>query len=75
MEAAKIVKRPPTVRAVKNSGYSEGGASYSKNALKGMIPNSRAPWEDIDDNNYTLRQRSRMLYMASPVAAKRIERM
>ena len=73
MEAAKIVKRPPSVRAVKNSGYSEGGASYSKNALKGMIPNSRAPWEDIDDNNYTLRQRSRMLYMASPIAASAIK--
>lgn len=77
MEAAKITKRPPRLKTkhgvVINSGYSEGGASYRKNALKGMLPNSRAPWEDIDNNNYTLRQRSRMLYMASPIAASAVK--
>ena len=56
-----------------NKGYSEGGASYTKKALKGMIPNSGAPYEDIDENNYTLRQRSRMLAMSAPVCASAIK--
>lgn len=77
MEPAKIVKRPPKIQkyhgTILNSGYSEGGASYKKNALKGMIPNSGAPWQDIDDNNFTLRQRSRMLYMASSIAASAVK--
>lgn len=61
------------VGPVRNKGYSEGGASYRKNALKGMIPNSGAPWEDIDNNNNTLRQRSRMLYMSSAIASSAIK--
>lgn len=53
-------------------GYSDAGASYTKKALKGMLPNSGSPREDIDYNNYTLRQRSRMLYMAAPIATSAI---
>lgn len=53
-------------------GYSEAGASISRRALRGFKPNSGAPKEDIDMNNYTLRQRARMLYMASPVATSAI---
>lgn len=78
MEPARFAKR--SVKSGKryhghilNSGYSEGGASYKKNALKGMKPNSGAPWQDIDDNNFTLRQRSRMLYMASAIAASAVK--
>ena len=56
-----------------NSGYSDAGASYAKRALKGFRAYSTSPAEDIDDNNYTLRQRSRMLYMAAPVAASAIK--
>ena len=52
----------------KTSGYSEAGASLTRRALKGFRPNSRSPAEDIDLNNITLRQRSRMLYMAAPLA-------
>ncbi len=52
-----------------NSGYSDAGASVSKRALRGFKAKSGPPSEDIDDNNRTLRQRARMLYMASPVAA------
>ncbi len=55
-----------------NKGYSEGGASYTKKALKGMKPNSGAPHEDIDENNYTLRQRSRMLYQNAPICTSAI---
>ncbi len=53
-------------------GYSEAGASETRRALKSFLPRSGAPNEDIDWNNYTLRQRGRMLYMASPVATSAI---
>ncbi len=58
--------------AATNKGYSEAGASHRKRALKGMKPNSGSPREDINDNNMTLRQRSRMLYMGAPVATSAI---
>lgn len=53
-------------------GYSEAGASHTRRALKSFFPNSGSPNEDINFNNYTLRQRSRMLYMAAPVATAAI---
>jgi len=58
--------------APKVKGYSEAGASVTRRALKGFIPKSGSPKEDIDWNNFTLRQRGRMLYMASPVATSAI---
>jgi len=58
--------------APKAKGYSEAGASETRRALKGFLPRSGAPNEDINWNNYTLRQRGRMLYMASPVATSAI---
>lgn len=54
-------------------GYSEAGASLYKRALKAFTAQSGSPREDIDMNNSTLRQRGRMLYMASPVAASAIK--
>lgn len=56
----------------KSSGYSEAGASQTRRALKKFIARSSAPNEDIDWNNMTLRQRSRMLYMSSPLATSAI---
>lgn len=56
----------------KVKGYSDAGASVIRRALKGFIAKSGSPREDIDWNNYTLRQRGRMLYMASPVATSAI---
>jgi lambda family phage portal protein len=56
-----------------NKGYSDAGASWSRNALKGFKAASGSPREDIDFNNYTLRQRARMLYMAAPVATSAIK--
>lgn len=50
-------------------GYGDAGASWTKRALKGFTAQSSSPSEDIDFNNKTLRQRGRMLYMASPVAS------
>lgn len=54
-------------------GYSEAGASHTKRALKGFTAASGSPQEDIDWNNYTMRQRGRILYMASPVATGAIK--
>lgn len=54
------------------SGYGDAGASLTRRALKGFLAASGAPTEDIDFHNYTLRQRGRMLYMSSPVAAAAI---
>lgn len=53
-------------------GYSEAGASLTRRALKSFRPNSGSPNDDINRNNFTLRQRARMLYMASPVATAAI---
>ena len=62
----KVIKAPQA------KGYGDAGASHTKRALKGFTAVSGAPSEDIDANNMTLRQRGRMLYMASPVAAAAI---
>lgn len=64
-----------STRPVLNKGYSHAGASYTKNSLKGFTVESGPPSEDINDNNYTLRQRSRMLYMSAPIATGAIKRM
>ncbi len=59
-------------RAPQTKGYSDAGASTTRRAQKGFIPNSGSPNEDINANNSTLRQRARMLYMSSPVATSAI---
>lgn len=60
------------IRARIASGYSDAGASHEKNALRAFNARSGSAFEDIDFNNATLRQRGRMLYMASPIAAAAI---
>ncbi len=57
---------------IRASGYSESGASVIKRALKSFKAISGSPHDDIDANNFTLRQRSRVLYTASPVATSAI---
>lgn len=56
-----------------NKGYGEAGASWTKKAVKGFNAPSGSPREDIDLNNFTLRQRARMLYMAAPIATSAIK--
>ncbi|MBQ9229071.1 MAG: phage portal protein [Eubacterium sp.] len=56
-----------------NKGYGDAGASWHKKATKGFDAKSGSPKEDIDYNNYTLRQRARMLYMAAPIATSAIK--
>ena len=68
-------KRPVrsiNARPVKNLGYSEAGASFTRRALKSFLPLSGSPADDIDRNNETLRQRARLLYMSSPLATSAI---
>lgn len=60
-------------RGPQAKGYSEAGASVTRRSLKGFTPDSGSPAEDINRNNSTLRQRSRMLYMSSPVATSAIQ--
>lgn len=57
-----------------NRGYSDAGASYTRKSLKGFRVDSGHPAEDIDLNNWTLRQRSRMLYMGAPIATGALRR-
>lgn len=66
-------KKTP-VLDVKASGYGDAGASYTKKALKGFRADSVSPAYDINEANATLRQRSRMLYMASPIATAALKR-
>nr|DAM37299.1 MAG TPA: portal protein [Caudoviricetes sp.] len=65
----------PTFQTIRptNKGYSEAGASTRKKALKGFTAMSGSPREDIDYNNYTLRQRGRILTMSTPLAASAIK--
>ena len=64
--------RRPQVGSPQNKGYSEAGASRRKKSLKGFTARSGSPREDIDWNNYTLRQRGRMLTMSTPIAKSAI---
>lgn len=54
-------------------GYGQAGASTTKRALKGFRAMSGSPREDIDNNNYTLRQRGRILAMSAPIATSAIK--
>ena len=54
------------------SGYSNAGGSLTRRATRSFRPDSNSPSQDINQNNATLRQRSRMLYMSSPIAASAI---
>ncbi len=56
-----------------NKGYGSAGASTRKRSTKGFKSMSGSPREDIDANNYTLRQRGRLMYMGNPVAASAIK--
>lgn len=69
------VKRMAARKTLKvlNTGYSDGGASYSKNSLKGFTARSSSPLYDIDANLNTLVSRSRSLYMTSPIATSAIK--
>lgn len=56
-----------------NSGYSDGGASYTKSSMRGFTGQSLSPLYDIDANLNTLVSRSRSLYMTAPIATSAIK--
>ena len=62
---------PDNVRP-RASGYGDAGASQTRRALKNFIARSGSPNEDIDWHSMTMRQRSRMLYMSSPLATSAV---
>ena len=59
--------------SILNSGYGDGGASHSKNSMRGFTGKSLSPLYDIDSNLNTLISRSRSLYMTSPIATSAIK--
>lgn len=80
---SKLFKKPEAAPApgannrkalsFENSGYSSHGASYAKKSLIGWITRGMSADEDIVDNIETLRDRSRDLYMGSPLATGAIK--
>lgn len=72
-KALRRMKARVVMQNVKNSGYDESGASHRKTSMKGWAANSRSPQKDIDWNLHTLRQRSRSLFMNSPIATGAIK--
>lgn len=54
-------------------GYGSAGASTRKRSTKGFRAMSGSPREDIDYNNYTLRQRGRLMYMGNPIATSAVK--
>lgn len=71
------METPKTTRhkAPQVKGYGDAGASVTKRSLRGFTAQSGSPNEDINYNNFTLRQRGRMLYMSSSIASSAINTM
>ncbi len=61
------------LNAIQNSGYSHHGASKTKKSLLGWISKGQSPDEDIIENLDTLRERSRDLYMGTPIATSALK--
>lgn len=72
LRRADARNRLSVMRQIKNSGYSESGASIRKNYGRGWNAMSKSPQEDIDKNLPTLRMRSRNLFMTAPLATSAI---
>lgn len=54
-------------------GYGSHGASYARKSLSAWLTSGRSADEDIADNIETLRERSRDLFMGSPLATGAIK--
>ena len=59
-------------RMMRAQGYADAGASLTKRSMRDFTEQSGSPARDIDDNNETLRQRARQLYMGAPIATSAI---
>lgn len=62
------------IRPVLNTGYSNGGASAEKQAMRGYWPIRSSPKSDVDVNLNILRNRSADMAINSPVGAAAINR-
>lgn len=56
-----------------NTGYSSGGASLTKQALRGYNPIQSSPQSDIDSNLNILRNRSYDMAINTPIGRGAIE--
>lgn len=59
--------------AIKNTGYSEGGASQHSNILKAWHPLKASPKSDIDAHLFTLRNRAADESINTPIGAAAIK--
>lgn len=66
--ALKRTKARMQLDAIQASGYSRHGASHQKKSLLGWISKGASPDEDISEEVDTLRDRSRDLFMGTPIA-------
>lgn len=62
----KVAKQK--LKAISNSGYGNHGASRIKKSLKGWLYGGGSAREDIEENIQVLRERSRDLFMGTPIA-------
>lgn len=69
----KIKVRDKPKKFIKNSGYSNGGASLSKKTLKSWLPSHYSAKSDIDANLSTLRDRAADLAINSPIGSAAIK--
>lgn len=60
---------------LEGQGYGRHAASSQKNSLKGWTTSLASPLEDIERNIEKLRERSRDLYMGSPIASGSLKTM
>ena len=75
-QATKTRARMPTAREtaqIKNSGYSEGGASRTSSILKSYLPIRSSARSDIDANLPLLRNRSADQAINTPIGAAAIQ--
>lgn len=68
----KLIKSRIRSPAVKNSGYSDGGASFEKDALRSWRPQRLSAKSDIDANLITLRNRAADQVINTPIGAAAI---
>lgn len=66
-------RRNPRFVQPLNLGYDRHGASSVKRALAGWIASAGSPDDDIVENIEQLRERSRDLYMGSPIATAAVK--
>lgn len=69
----RIKVRDKPSKVIKNSGYSDGGASFYKKTLKSWLPSHYSAKSDVDANLSTLRDRAFDLSINSPIGAAAVK--